>query len=283
MTRFLPRSALAVALCSALAAPVPALAQDPATVVARVGDTEITLGHVVALMARLPQEFRQLPDATLFEGIVEQLVEQTAVAQAVAQPLGARLQADLDNTRREVIVNDVLSRVVEGAVTDEALRALYAEMYLDAEPAREFNAAHILVPSEEEAQELLDALEGGAEFAQLAREHSGDPGSAEAGGSLGWFGAGQMVGPFEEAVMALSPGEVSAPVQTQFGWHIVRLEDTRSAEAPDFDAVRTELATELQRSAVAEHVAAAREGTTIEVTTDGIDPSVIRDQSLLGD
>ncbi len=284
MTRTPARAALAAAFAATLAAgPLPALASDADTVVARVGETEITLGHVVGLMARLPEEFQQLPDQTLFDGIVEQLVEQTAVAQGVEEPMNTRLRVDLDNSRREVIVNDVLARAVQGAVTEDALRALYAERYLDAKPAQEFNAAHILVATEEEARALLDALEGGAEFASLAREHSGDPGSAEAGGSLGWFAAGQMVGPFEQAVMALEPGETSEPVETQFGWHLIRLEDTRLADAPRFEAVRSDLAAQMQRDAVSEHVAAARAATSIELMTDGIDPSVIREQGLLED
>lgn len=283
MTRTLSRPVLAAVLGAALAAPLPALATDAGTVVARVGDTEITLGHVVGLMARLPQEFRQLPDQTLFDGIVEQLVEQSAVADARPEPFSTRLRVDLDNSRRELIVNDVLGRVVEGAVSDDALRALYAERYLDAEPEPEFNAAHILVQSEEEAAALLEQIEGGADFGVLAREHSGDPGSAEAGGALGWFGLGQMVPQFEEAVAALEPGEISQPVQTQFGWHLIRLEESRQADAPPFEAVQGELAAEVQRAAVAEHVAAAREATTVEVMTDGIDPAIIRDLSLLDD
>ncbi|MBK5927026.1 peptidylprolyl isomerase [Rhodobaculum claviforme] len=273
----------AAALIAGMVAGQPALANDADTVVARVGDTEITLGHVVGLMARLPEQYRQLPDEMLFSGIVEQLVDQTAVAQSVAEPFNTRLRVDLDNSRREVIVNDELARVVEGAATDEALQALYAELYLDVEPEREFNAAHILVPTEEEAQALAAALADGADFAHLARENSGDPGSAEAGGALGWFGPGQMVGPFDAAVQALEPGQVSEPVQTQFGWHLILLEDTRMADAPTLEQVRGQLSAELQREAVAAHVAAARAATTVELLSEGIDPALVRDQSLLED
>ena len=277
------RTAATLALAAALVAPLPAAADDADTVVARVGDTQITLGHVVGLMARLPQEFQQLSDRDLFDGIVQQLVEQTAVVQAVEEPLNRRLRVDLDNSAREVMVNDTLARVVDGAVTDEGLEALYAERYLDAEPEQQFNAAHILVGTEEEAQALAAELEGGADFGHLAREHSLDPGSAENGGSLGWFQGGQMVSPFEDAVRTLEPGQTSDPVQTQFGWHLILLEEVRNADAPPLEAVRDQLAGELQRQAISDHVAAAREATTIEILTEGIDPALIRDQSILDD
>ena len=282
-TSTLSRTAATLALVAGLMAPLPAAATDADTVVARVGDTDITMGHVIGLMARLPQEFQQMPDQTLFDGIVQQLVEQSAVVQSIEEPLSRRLQVDLDNSAREVIVNDTLARVLDGAVTEEGLQALYAERYLDAEPQQQFNAAHILVATEEEAQALAQQLEDGADFGHLAREHSRDPGSAEDGGSLGWFQGGQMVAPFEEAVRSLDPGEVSDPVETQFGWHLIQLEDRRSADAPPIEAVREELTAELQRQAITDHVAAAREATTIEILTEGIDPALIRDQSILGD
>ena len=271
------------ALASAMALPQAAAAQDAGTVVARVGDTEITLGHMLALATRLPEQYRQLPDDVLFNGLLEQIVDQTAVAQQASEPLPQRVLADIDNTRREVVVNNMLRRAVEDAITEPALRELYAERYLGAEPEREYNAAHILVPTEEEAQALVAELEAGADFADLARAHSEDPGSAGQGGQLGWFGAGRMVPAFEAAVMGLEPGETSAPVQTQFGWHIVRLLDTRQADAPPFEAVRDQLTADLQQSTVMGIVEEARNAATIELSAEGIDPAVIRDQSLLDD
>ena len=264
-----------------LAAPV--AAQDASTVLARVGDTEITLGHVVGVVGRLPDQYRQLPDEMLFQGILDQLVDQTALMQSIEEPFSTRVQIDLDNARREVIVTDALMRAVQGALTEESLRAFYDERYLGAEPALEFNAAHILVQTEEEAEALVAELEGGADFAVLARENSGDPGSAGQGGDLGWFGLGRMVPQFEAAVVDLSPGETSSPVETQFGWHVIRLIDTRSASAPPFEAVRDQLAAELQQQVVMQEIAAAREGVEIEVMSEGIDPALIRNQTLLND
>ena len=277
--------ALAVLALGTMA--LPAMAQDEAPdadrVVARVGDTEITLGHMVGVMARLPEQYRQMPDDALFSGILDQLVDQTAIMQQVEEPFSRRARIDLENNRREVLVNDALTRVVSGAVSDDALRAAYEERYLGGEPSMEYNAAHILVETEDAALELVAALEDGADFADLAREHSRDPGSAGNGGDLGWFGLGRMVPAFEEAVLSLDPGETSAPVETQFGWHVVRLNDSRAAEAPSFDSVRGQLAQEIQQQAVMDHIAAAREGADIELSAEGIDPALIRDQTLLQD
>jgi peptidyl-prolyl cis-trans isomerase C len=270
-------------LALGVAMPQMAPAQDAGTVVARVGDTEVTLGHMVALMARLPDQFRQLPDDVLFNGILEQIVDQTALLERATDPLPLRVRLDIDNGRREAIVNDVVMRALDEAITEPALRALYEERYLGAEPEREYNASHILVETEEEALALIAELDEGAEFGTLAREHSRDPGSAGQGGNLGWFGLGRMVPAFEQAVVALQPGQTSAPVQTQFGWHIVRLIDSRQADAPPFEAVRDQLTAELQQATVTALVAEARDGARVELMADGIDPALIRDQRLLAD
>ena len=165
-------------------------------------------------------------------------------------------------------------------VDDAQLQALYEERYSSAEPEIEFNASHILVESEAEAQALVSELEGGADFAELARERSTGP-SGPSGGSLGWFGRGQMVPEFEQAVETLEPGGVSAPVQTQFGWHVIRLDERRDSEAPPLDQVRGELENEL-RGQVVEDELARLEGeadvTRVEVE---VDPALIRDDGLL--
>lgn len=274
---------LAATLALAAGLPHKGVAQDAGTVLARINDTEITLGHVIAVMAKLPQQYQGLPDDVLFDGILNQLVEQTAVAEGTAEPFSRSVRIELENSRREVLVNHQLTRIADAAVTDAALQAIYAERYLGAEPENEFNAAHILVETEEEALALLEAFREGADFADLAREHSLDPGSAARGGELGWFGTGMMVQPFEEAVLSLEPGAVSDPVETQFGWHLVLLLDTRLVETPEFDEVRDTLAQELQSQAVLAHIAEARESAAIEMLDEGIDAALIRDQSLLRD
>lgn len=114
--------------------------------------------------------------------------------------------------------------------------------------AQEFNAKHILVASEQEAKDIIAELNKGGSFAKIAKDKSKDPGSKDKGGELGWFPANTMVKPFAEALSALKKGSVSAaPVQTQFGWHVIKLEDTRPLQAPEFDKVKDDLAKTLQQ------------------------------------
>ena len=256
----------------------PAAPADPDTVVATVDGTDITLGHMAILRAGLPQQYQQLPPETLFGAILDQLIQQLVLAEQTTE-LDAASQKALENEERALRANVTIRGIAEGAMTDEALQQAYDAAYGDAEPSTEYNASHILVETEEEAAQIVEELEGGADFAEVARERSTGP-SGPSGGSLGWFGPGQMVAPFEEAVMALEPGQTSAPVQTQFGWHVIHLNETRDKAVPTVDEVRDELAETIQRAAVEARIAELTEGADVERMTDGIDPSVINDPSL---
>lgn len=160
-------------------------------------------------------------------------------------------------------------------------RRPYDTQFADFEPNEEFRAAHILVETEEAAQELVSELNDGADFADLARQHSTGP-TGPNGGDLGWFSEGMMVAPFEEAVLALEEGEVSQPVQTQFGWHVIKLIETRMQEAPSLEEVRGQIEESLQNAAsqkVVEDIA----GTAEVVVAEGISPEAMFDDSLLAD
>ena len=210
-----PQTVLAAALSTLLA--LPALAQDTTadTVVASVNGTEITVGHMILVRSQLPAEYQSLPADVLFNGIREQLIQQTALSDTVEELTG-RLQMALDNERRSLLAGVALDRALAEAVTDEAIQEAYDAQFANAEPLQEYNASHILVETEAEAQALVAELAAGADFAELAREHSTGP-SGPSGGQLGWFGPGRMVPEFETAVVGLEVGGVSAPVQTQFG------------------------------------------------------------------
>ena len=252
---------------------------DADTVLARVGGTEITLGHMIVAKTTLPAQFRQLPDEVLFPGILDQLIQQVALAQSLEAPTKAT-QLTIENQRTGLLAGEALGIAGEAAVTDAALQEAYAARYAEAEPTTEFNASHILVETEEKARELIAELEGGADFATLAQEHSTGP-SGPNGGALGWFGPGMMVPEFEAAVVALEAGQISPPVQTQFGWHVVKLNETRLAEAPPLEEVREEIAAELQRAAVEARIAEVVEAAEIERLEVEIDPAAISDMSLV--
>lgn len=258
---------------------VPATAQDAATVVATVNGTQITLGHLAALRAQLPAQYQQLPADVLFRGLLDQVIQQTALSQSAEKLVTKRDELTLENDRRAYLAGLVLQDAVKGAITDEAIQAAYDAKYKNAEPGMEYNASHILVKTEEEAKKLKDDLDKGADFAELARQHSTD-GAAAGGGSLGWFGPGMMVKPFEDAVVALKAGEIGGPLQTQFGWHLIKLVETRAAQAPALDDVREELAAELEQAAVEARIAAATEGATVTRSTDGLDPALLDSPTL---
>ncbi|NOR61608.1 MAG: peptidylprolyl isomerase [Rhodobacteraceae bacterium] len=261
------------------------LAQDALTadsVIATVNGTEITLGHVIVLRSQLPQEYQSLPDDVLFEGIIAQIIEQSLLAdfaEANAE-IPREVGLALENERRALYAAVQIEEIAARDVSDEAIQAAYDEQYgnLPAEP--EFNASHILVETEEEAQALIVTLEGGADFAELAKEKSTGP-SGPSGGELGWFGLGMMVEPFEEAVVDMEVGAISAPVNTQFGWHVLILNETRNKPAPTLEETRPALMDGLRQAAVEAEIAALKEGADISPPEDGIDPALMRDVSLL--
>lgn len=272
-----------VVLACAMA--MPALAQDGAptadTVVATVNGTEITLGELIILREKLPAQYQALPDDILFKGLIDQAVQQTALEQEAGETLTLRDELWMRTDRRSYLAGKALQAVVEAAVTDEALQAAYDEQYGNAPAAKEYNAQHILVESEEKANELKAQIEGGADFGEMAKANSTDTGSAVNGGDLGWFGLGMMVAPFEEAVVAATPGAVAGPVQTDFGWHLIRVNEVRDATKPTIDEVRDELAAQIEQAAVEARLTELTGAAEITRPGEGLDPALIRDATLL--
>ena len=269
------------ALGLAVTLAMPAQAQDANTVVATVNGTEITVGHMILARATLPEQYQQFPDNVLFEAILKQLVEQTLLAGDFSGDLPKRIALSLENEERSLIAGERVEALLSEALTNEALQEAYTLRFADAVPAQEYNAAHILVETEEEALAIKADLEGGADFATTAKEKSTGP-SGPNGGSLGWFGQGAMVPSFEEAVVGLDVGAVSAPVQTKFGWHLIILNETRNGSAPTLDKVRPELEDEIRQAAMAAVIDALTEKAEIDQTgAEGIDPSILSDLSIV--
>ncbi|MBN9885920.1 peptidylprolyl isomerase [Salipiger abyssi] len=240
----------------AIALALPAQAQEEMgldSVVATVNGQEITLGNMLVIRSTLPDQYQQLGDDVLWDGILDQLVQQAVLAQDEQAEETKLVTLSLENERRALMAAEVIKTVAQAALTDEAVQAAYDADYAGSDLGTEFNASHILVETEDEAQALVEELEGGADFAELAKEKSTGP-SGPNGGELGWFGAGMMVAPFEEAVKELEPGAISAPVKTQFGWHVIKLNETRDKEAPALDSVRGEIELKLQQEAVQSYI-----------------------------
>lgn len=276
------RFAATAIVAGCFAAPVWAADLTADTVMATVNGTEITLGHMLALRDSLPQQYLGLEDKVLFEGVLEQLIQQTTLAQEREQALSKRDELMMDVDRRAYLSGVVLNKIAESAVTEEAVKKAYDVKFASVEPSREYHAAHILVATEEEAKAIHAAIVGGADFGEQAKEHSLD-GSKASGGDLGWFPLSVMVEPFGKAVGGLKAGEMSEPVQTQYGWHIIKLFEDRLAEAPKIEDVREEIEGEVRAAAVESHVAALTAKAKIEKMIDGVDPSILRSTDILKD
>jgi peptidyl-prolyl cis-trans isomerase C len=279
------KSLLAGVALGALIA-LPTLAQDTevesGTVLATVNGEEITVGHLITMLGMLPEQYQQLPDQVLFDGMLEQLVQQQVLASVASENISARTQLGLDNERRAFLAAMMLDDIAAAEPSEAEVQEAYDAVHGSTDPALEYNASHILVDSEAEAEAIIDQLAEGADFAELAAELSIGP-SGPNGGQLGWFGAGRMVPEFEDATMDLEVGEVSAPVQTQFGWHVILLNETRELAAPSLDEVRADIVQALREDRIDAAVAEMTAGAEIDRVELDIDASVIRNLSLLPD
>lgn len=272
--------AAATALALGLAMPVAAEETPTAeTVVATVNGKDITLGHLILVRASLPQQYSQLPDEVLFDGILNQLVQQSVLAETI-ENTPRRVEIALENEQRQMLAAEAIDDLLAGAMTDEAVQAFYDENFANAEPEQEWNASHILVETEEAAAALAERARGGEDFAQLARDNSTGP-SGPNGGELGWFSAGMMVPPFEEAVKSMEKEGVSDPVQTQFGWHVIRLNDTRQKDAPPLEEVRDQIEAQLQQQIVDARVQELTDAANVERKDEGFDKSQLSNLGLL--
>ncbi|MAY86222.1 MAG: peptidylprolyl isomerase [Pseudooceanicola sp.] len=274
--------ATTLAFAAVMALPQLAIAEpDADTVVARVNNQDITLGHVIVATATLPQQYRQLPPDVLYNAVVDQLIQQTALSDAYQGNPPRHVQLSLDNERRSLIAAAEIENIMADAVTDADIKAAYDAKYADGFGGDEFNASHILVETEDEAKAIKDELDSGADFATVAKEKSTGP-SGPNGGELGWFGMGAMVPEFETAVVSLEPETVSDPVQTQFGWHVIRLNEKRKSEAPALAEVEGQLGEELRKQAVQDRVELlTREATIERPEVEGLSPEIINNLDLI--
>ena len=210
------------------------------TVVAKVNGKTITEGDMRLAEAEIGSELGSLPDVTKRRVLVEFLIENQLFADAAE---GQKLAAGADYNdrmqywRRRSLRDLYFDKTVKDSVSDAEAKKFY-DTQVGAKPEEEVRARHILVDSKEQARELFEKVAYGTDFAELAKQHSKDPGSKDQGGDLGYFSKGQMVPQFEEAAFKLQKGEVSQPFQTQFGWHIIKVDDRRAGQVVPFDSVK---------------------------------------------
>lgn len=247
---------------------LPAAAQEADAVVATVNGVAIRQSHLLALQEGLPAQFRQMPPSVVYPYLIERAITYELLNQAGRKE---NLQ-DSDEVRDRLaaledrLVGEVyLTRAVQAQISDEALRSRYDDFITNNEPEGRVRARHILLKTREEAEEVIGELDRGADFVELAKTRSTGP-SGPNGGDLGFFTRQEMVPEFSEAAFAMKAGEVSAePVQSQFGWHVIKVEEIQAGTQPSFEEQRPQLEAELSRELVETLVKNLREAASVEL------------------
>ena len=243
-------------------------AQEQETLtVATVNGAPISIDLVGNVINDLPEELRRQPLSTYYDRVVNTIINARLTAeQAIKEGIdNDPLIKELIEQERNRILGDVwLSRIVQPQINDAMVEEEYNALVADTESRTEVSASHILVATEAEAQTVIDRLDNGEDFAALAEEVSTGPSSAN-GGSLGYFGRGAMVPDFENASFGLAAGTYTqSPVETQFGWHVIKIEDKRVAQPPSLDAAREAIIRELSARHAGTILTELRNAATIE-------------------
>lgn len=257
---------LGLALVAAPIVALPALAQQD-KVVAKVDGMAITERDLTNATEDLQERLAQLPDERKRDELVNFLVDLKLGAKAAADAKVGdtpEFAARLAYMRDKLLLDEYISRESKKAVTPEAARKLFDDTLKTMAPEEEVHARHILVEDEAKAKEVAARLKKGEDFAKVAAELSKDPGSGKEGGDLGWFTKERMVPEFAEAAFKLQKSQVSDPVKSQFGWHVIKLEDKRTKPLPKFEEVKPQIDQYLERKAQQDIVVALREKAKVE-------------------
>ncbi|MEM6762701.1 MAG: peptidylprolyl isomerase [Pseudomonadota bacterium] len=264
-----------VALAALLSLPAAGLVSAPAgaqenPVLATVNGKEITASDVAFALSTIGDALQRVPAAQRPQMVLDLMIDMELLADAAEKAGYADdpvLSQRIEYYRTQTLRDLYMEKVVEDKVTEEAVRARYESEAAEIEPQTEVSARHILVAEEEKAKELIAALKLGGDFAKLAEENSIDPGSARRGGSLGFFGRGQMVPAFEEAAFTLDEGAITEePVQSRFGYHIIKVDERRTQPVPSFEEVGDRIRQLMIREAFIAEVERLKETAEIERT-----------------
>jgi peptidyl-prolyl cis-trans isomerase C len=250
---------LAIALCAGAAR-----ADDK--VLAKVNGVEIRQSDVALAEEELGPSLAQMDPATKDENVLAFLIDMKIVSKAAEDKKvqdGEDFKKRLAFTRSRLLMDSLLASEGKAATTDEAMKKVYEAASKEITGEDEVHARHILVETEDEAKAVEEELKKGADFAELAKKKSKDPGASD-GGDLGFFTKDQMVPEFSAVAFALEPGKVSDPVKSQFGWHVIKVEEKRKRKAPDFDQVKSQIETYVARKAQADYVGKLREAAKVE-------------------
>lgn len=228
----------ACALALALGFAAPALAADKDPVIAVVNGTEIRQSAMTDFQRTLPPQMQQAPYEALLDALINnQLVYDQAKKDGTAND--PEVKQAIRQLEQKVLRQAWMSKKLRSEVSDQAVKKHYDKLVAEYKPSEEVHARHILLASEDEAKAVIAELNKGAKFEDVAKAKSKDPSAAANGGDLGYFSKQEMVPQFAEAAFAMRPGETSAkPVQSQFGWHVIKVEDKRMSAPPSLDEAK---------------------------------------------
>ena len=246
-------------------APAAFAQNDP--VVAKVNGTEIRQSDLNAAEEDIGQNLPPMAPEAKRDYLITYVTDMVILAKAAeAKKIGdsADFKRKLDIARNKLLMEGLLTAEAKTAVTDEAMKKVYAEATKQMGEEKEVHARHILVEKEDEAKAILADLKKGGDFVAIAKEKSKDPGSKETGGDLGYFTKDQMVPEFADAAFKLDKGQLSDPIKTQFGWHVLKVEDKRNRPVPEFEKVKDQVETFVVRKAQADLVTKLRAEAKVE-------------------
>src|SRR5450432_1108706 len=264
--RGLASAAVTGCLAMVLLGGLPVRAEDANPVLAKVNGAEIRQSDLALAEEELGPSLAQMDPATKKDNVLSFLIDMKIVAKAAEDKKienNEDFKKRLAFTRNRLLMDSLLANVGKAAATDEAMKKVYADASKQITGEQEVHARHILVETEDEAKAVAEELKKGADFAELAKKKSKDPGASD-GGDLGFFTKDQMVPEFSAVAFALEPGKISDPVKSQFGWHVIKVEEKRNRQAPDFDQVKPQIETYVVRKAQADYVAKLRQTAKVE-------------------
>jgi peptidyl-prolyl cis-trans isomerase C len=274
----------ALALAALLAVPAAPLSAQDDPVIARANGVDIHESDLAMAEDEIGSNMPNMSPEQKRQYLITYLADVIVLSQAAdQQKLGDSpdVKRQLSFDRSKVLMEALLQKTGRAALTDAALHKVYDDAVKTMKGEEEVHARHILVPTEQEARDIEAALKGGADFAKLAKDKSKDPSGASNGGDLGWFTKDQMVPEFADAAFKLPKGQISDPVHTQFGWHIIEVVDRRTKPTPSFDAVKSQLENYVAHRAQAEMVDSLRKTAKIERLDQPTAPTAVPPSSAL--
>ena len=239
----------------------------------------IKFGSAIIAFSKIRQSNRDFDQKTVFSQIVQQLVNEELLSQKIDKENQLTLLA-LEHEKRSAKAAQMVSKILKNFPNDELLNSAYQNLTEQLKNALEYNASHILVKEEDQAKTILADLKNGKAFEEMAKEHSIGP-TGKNGGKLDWFDLNNMVPEFSTALMVLSEGDISQPVKTKFGWHLIKLNKTREKQLPELKDVKSQLIQNLRQKKINDYLNSLTENSQIEFVGKDIEPNEIANIKLL--